>query len=417
MDDAVADPRIPSWTTPWRAAPQPSAAAVLGTRAEPKPQATGLYQAEGRGRGRWAGSSLRSSAVPYAYLAAITVAELVTALVDARVGAGMHVLLLMALLSHAALVAGHPYYKLLIALSLAPLVRILSLSMPLEHIRLAYWYAIIAFPVVLTSFLVGRTLGLSRRDLGLSAGFIPVQVLVALTGVGLGLLEYLILRPEPLIDSLRWQTAALPALTLLAGTGFSEELLFRGVMLSASRGALGRLTVLYVSAVFAVLHIGHRSALDVAFVLLVGLFFAWVVVRTGSILGVTLSHGVTNIALYLVVPFLGFASGAPSLAADAVPVPAGTPVAAEAAAWEPPTLVATTLERGDAGDALSVAAAPSRAIVDHASRSCTLRGPLPDSRPAAVIPRGLGPCLLGAADSPYPSNHQVAFPPRGLTMA
>ena len=75
-------------------------------------------------------------------------------------------------------------------------------------------------------------------------------------------------------------------------------------MQSASRDALGKAAILYVSAVFAVLHIGFLSVPDVAFVFVIGLFFAWVVMKTGSILGVTLSHGITNIGLLLVRPFL-----------------------------------------------------------------------------------------------------------------
>jgi len=36
----------------------------------------------------------------------------------------------------------------------------------------------------------------------------------------------------------------------------------------------------------------------------VALFFGYSVHKTGSILGVTLSHGLTNIGLFLVFPFL-----------------------------------------------------------------------------------------------------------------
>ena len=61
--------------------------------------------------------------------------------------------------------------------------------------------------------------------------------------------------------------------------------------------------IVYVSFIFAILHMGFLSWLDIAFVFLVALFFGWMVKKTGSLLGVTLSHGITNILLYLVVPF------------------------------------------------------------------------------------------------------------------
>jgi len=41
----------------------------------------------------------------------------------------------------------------------------------------------------------------------------------------------------------------------------------------------------------------------VLFVFAVAMFFAWVVKRTGSLLGVTLAYGITNVMLFLVIPF------------------------------------------------------------------------------------------------------------------
>jgi NADH-quinone oxidoreductase subunit N len=59
-----------------------------------------------------------------------------------------------------------------------------------------------------------------------------------------------------------------------------------------------------VALIFAALHIGYRSVVDVLFVLGVALFLGWVVYRTGSLLGATIAHGLTNIVLFLVMPFL-----------------------------------------------------------------------------------------------------------------
>lgn len=245
-----------------------------------------------------------SGSISLAYLAAITVAEVVTALADTRLGLILHVVLLTALLLHAAFIASEAHRGLLLTLSLAPLIRILSLSMPLEEVDLKYWYAVVPAPLLVASIVVARTIRLSRHDLGLTPGFLPTQLLVAATGFLLGPVEYLILRPDPLIESFNWAAVWLPALILMVGTGFVEELVFRGMMQTTARRALGRPGIIYAAVVFAVLHIGYRSVLDMVFVFGVALFFAWVVVRTRSILGVTLSHGFTNISLFLIVPFL-----------------------------------------------------------------------------------------------------------------
>ena len=95
----------------------------------------------------------------------------------------------------------------------------------------------------------------------------------------------------------------LPAFVLLVATGFVEEFIFRGVLQQASMETLGNWGLPYVALVFALLHLIHGSVIDIAFVFTIALFFGWVVNRTGSLLGVTLSHGITNIIIYLIAPF------------------------------------------------------------------------------------------------------------------
>ncbi|MBU4361488.1 CPBP family intramembrane metalloprotease, partial [bacterium] len=62
--------------------------------------------------------------------------------------------------------------------------------------------------------------------------------------------------------------------------------------------------ILAVSIVFASLHIGHLSLIDVIFVFGVAIFFSIIVLKTNSIIGVALAHGITNVALYLIWPFI-----------------------------------------------------------------------------------------------------------------
>ena len=135
-------------------------------------------------------------------------------------------------------------------------------------------------------------------------GNLPVQVVLALTGVVFGLALYGILRPESLIDNLTWGKILLPAFILLITTGFVEELIFRGVVQRSSIEALGPQGWVYAAVLSSVLYISYLSAVHWFAVFLVGLFFGWIVNRTGSLLGVTLSHGIINISLYLVIPLI-----------------------------------------------------------------------------------------------------------------
>ncbi len=238
------------------------------------------------------------------YLVAIAAAELITALVNPLGGIVFHIVLLLGLISHASLAYRHPQHRLYLALALAPLIRLLSLSLPLPRFSQIYWYAIIALPLLVAVFAVMLRLGFRPRQVGLTLNKVPLQLVVALTGIPFGIAEFFILRPSPLVDSLAWGALALPSLILLVFTGFTEEVTFRGVMQRSANEVLGRWGWVYIAVLFATLHTGYLLVAEVAFVLVVGLFFGWVVQKTGSLLGVTLSHGITNIVLYLIVPFL-----------------------------------------------------------------------------------------------------------------
>jgi hypothetical protein len=117
--------------------------------------------------------------------------------------------------------------------------------------------------------------------------------------------EYIILRPRPFIPELNLGTIWIPALILLIFTGLLEELIFRGVIQRSILAIMNvHIGIIFVSILFAVLHVGYRSLMDIVFVFGVGMIFSYITLYTRSILGVTLAHGLTNISLYLIFPFL-----------------------------------------------------------------------------------------------------------------
>jgi len=59
-----------------------------------------------------------------------------------------------------------------------------------------------------------------------------------------------------------------------------------------------------VSVLFAIMHIGWKSPADILFVFAVGLFYGLVFLKTRCLLGITISHGITNIMLFMVMPLV-----------------------------------------------------------------------------------------------------------------
>ncbi|MGD8474168.1 MAG: type II CAAX endopeptidase family protein [Anaerolineae bacterium] len=242
--------------------------------------------------------------VMVAFLVAITVAELLTTWADPRLGLALHGLILVGLFVASMRTVWREAWVFVLSLAFAPLIRILSMSLPLTRFPIVYWYLITSVPLFAAVWAAGRSLGYSWRALGMTLRRWPLQIVIGLSGLALGAAEYLILRPEPLAPELSWAATWQPALILFVSTGLLEELIFRGLLQRAAKDTLGRWGVPYVAMLFAVLHVGYQSLLDVVFVLIVGLFFGWVVERTRSLLGVTIAHGLTNIVLFLVMPFV-----------------------------------------------------------------------------------------------------------------
>ncbi len=238
------------------------------------------------------------------YLLGLTLAEIFTNLIEPRIGLVLHAVLLVTMLLHSSICSKRLQQRFLLTFALAPLIRLISLSMPLPDFPYVYWYALVGAPLFLAAFVVIRSGHLSRQMLGLNLRRFPAQLLIGITGFIFGAVEYFILHPAPLISAIKIEQMLLPALILLIFTGFLEELIFRGMLQYTALRSIGRFGLVFVAMVFATLHIGYRSILDLIFVFAVALFFGWAAQRTGSILGVTLSHGLTNIALFMLVPFL-----------------------------------------------------------------------------------------------------------------
>jgi len=247
----------------------------------------------------------------------IAMAELVTALFSAQLGLALHALLVLVLAVYRALANGKDEQTFALALLLAPLTRILSLALPLNHFPPIAWYMIASVPMLIAAAMISHKLGLSGHELGLHAGDLGLQFMVSTGGLGLGAAAYLILEPAPLIADWSATNIWLAAIILLICTGLAEEMIFRGVLQWTSTQVLGPQALLYSALLFAILQIGFLSPAHVCFVCAVGLMFACVRHWSGSIIGVSLAHGITNIMLFLVMPYLATASA--SILTAAVP--------------------------------------------------------------------------------------------------
>lgn len=97
-------------------------------------------------------------------------------------------------------------------------------------------------------------------------------------------------------------------LAIAVGAPLWEEMLFRGFLLGSLAGALGfwPATVL-VAAAWTALHIGY-SWVGLAEVFIIGLYFSWLLWRTGSLCVPIACHALYNGALFIVLRYLPVSS-------------------------------------------------------------------------------------------------------------
>jgi membrane protease YdiL (CAAX protease family) len=257
------------------------------------------------------------------YLVGLMLAEIVTVLVDSRWGVVGHAVILAFLVAQSGIsafpvgndAASAPRSverlraNFLVSLALVPLIRIVSLAMPLTQFPEWTWYGLIAVPLLAAAWAAARACGYTRAEIGLSLDLKPAALLitsvVGAAGIGLGYIEYQILHPESLVETLSPVKVAAVTVTLFIGTGLTEELIFRGVLQVAGAELFGTMTgIIYSAATFALLHIGHRSAVNVGYVFIVGIAFGLIARYTRSLAGVTIAHGVTNTCLFVLFPHL-----------------------------------------------------------------------------------------------------------------
>ena len=256
--------------------------------------------------GKGAKASFHHRAViAIAYLILVAGAELVTCYA-AKYGIVFHAIILFALLIHSALIltADPEFSRFLAVLIIAPLIRILSLSMPLAHFSYITWFAIISIPVYIAIFTCMYIQHLKLQDVALALPrlkHLPLELAVILFAVPFGILEYYVLKPGIIVE-LRLEALIIPALIMLVCTGFPEELAFRGLMQYHATRTMGFFGIIFISTLFGFLHIGNLSVLDVLLAGSVGFIFSLVVRKTGSLYGVSISHGVINIMLFLIAP-------------------------------------------------------------------------------------------------------------------
>ncbi len=243
------------------------------------------------------------------FIIAIALAEELVSLLGAIVGGLVHATILIALFATYFLAGSFPYRRALLVLVLIPLMRLLSLTVPIPELPQVYWYAAIGIPLLYATLIVYRYVRVPLEWLRMQwvnphRSYSPAQLLFGLLGIPLSLVGFFLLHPKPLISPQNWMELIAAALILIVFAGYTEELILRGLILPMMVEVYGTGGVWVSAFLSLVLYLGSYSIPYVLFNGCLGFLLALWVKRTGSILGAVMVHSLIVVGLLLLWPVL-----------------------------------------------------------------------------------------------------------------
>lgn len=241
--------------------------------------------------------------IELAYLVFLTLIEIIGIWIGPAAGIALHTGLILILFGLYLFKPGDVGWRLWLGLVLVSVLRIASLVLPLSLIPPLLWAGAICIPVWVGIGLLRGYLRLSTTDLGLRRAGWGGQLVIALSGVPIGLVGSLILNPQPYFPQFSWIGLLLGGALLLVSVAFTEEVLFRGLLLPLAQRALGEAALPLVSAVFAIMYIGIQSPGYLLWMGLSGWFWGWCVQETRSLWGVATAHGLLVVGMGFVWPY------------------------------------------------------------------------------------------------------------------
>lgn len=244
------------------------------------------------------------SSILICYILILIFSEVVTTYDLTSWGIILQVILITCLVINSTLTRSTKFSYLLQAMILLPIIRIMSLSIPVMELEPLYWLALMAIPVIAAIWILMQSQHINKEMVGLNFGNLPLQVLVGLTGIGFGFVEYLILQPTALIPNLELWNILLASSMVIISTGLVEELVFRGIIQRNAENLMGKLWgIIFTAVLFTGFNISWNSPIDVIFIFAVSICYGYVFQKTRSVVGISISHGLGNVVLFIIMPF------------------------------------------------------------------------------------------------------------------
>lgn len=231
--------------------------------------------------------------------------ETILAFVSISIGVIIYLTILISLLITALIKYQKPSYQLFSALTLIPLIRIISVSLPMTGLTEVLGIVAVSVPLFITGVLIVKIVSITPAAMGFRIKNLHIQLLIALLGLPLGFIKFFMLQPDIKYISVAPVKILIWVIVLIICVGLLEEFIFRGIIFSVVHRFLGyKKTIIITSLLYAALAISSKSLLNVIYAFLISILFCQIFIWKESIVGISLAHGIINITFYLICPHI-----------------------------------------------------------------------------------------------------------------
>ncbi|MFC2013229.1 lysostaphin resistance A-like protein [Chloroflexota bacterium] len=240
-------------------------------------------------------------------MATITVTEWIFAYHDVAYGIGLALFVAIGIYAVASMSRwGQPIIDAAEALALIPLYILFTSSLPWFFINQQYLLpGVYATILALCAWHIYQK-KINLVDMGFKKKKLLRYILIGIAlGIPLGTVEYLVLQPAPASPTFEIGYLLRDAVYMILFVGLAEEVLFRGLLQTSLTRAIGwKWSIVLTSVMFAVMHLTWRSIPELGFVFIASMVLGYIYYRTKSLVAPIALHGVNNIILVAVMPYL-----------------------------------------------------------------------------------------------------------------
>lgn len=236
----------------------------------------------------------------------IIVAEFMIIVGETSIAIYIHIFILFGLSLSAFKITDSNLTRVLQALMLLPLLRIVSISMPIFFEITLYSFVFIYVPLILPIYLVIKHQGFASGQILPTRklfAYIPLAILLALI---IAEVEYWIISSGYLVPDLSLVSMLKISFIMIFVVGVIEETIFRLILQTRLEEYFGMTSGLIIASIlFGIMNSGYGTPYEILLAATSGFALGYIYQRTRNLSLISIIHGCINIFLFSLIPHLG----------------------------------------------------------------------------------------------------------------